>query len=127
MNRETLIGMSISQLRGLDIKEKVDELLVQEILDEKLRDEPGQDLNRVSLPSERTDRLTPEKEAELQAILDGKIEQVVEPVQVETVQVATVVEQNVEVEIKAFCAFCTAKGPIKHKNNCTKKSSIIQA
>ncbi len=113
MNREQLISMPISQLRSLDIKSAEEEQLVQEILNEKLQNEPQVDPNRASLSSRETDNLTPEKEAELQARLDGKV------VSQETETVDIPVE-IVDIS-KPFCEFCDAKGPISHKANCTRK------
>lgn len=113
MTREKLMEMPIFQLRGLDIKTKEDELLVQEVLNEKLQNEPRANNNRV-LSSEKTDRLTPLKEKELQAQLDG--EPVSEPIASEPV-----VDLPKPTNSK-FCEFCDSKG-VRHKKNCTRLSA----
>ena len=92
--------MPISRLRSLDIKEKEEELLVQEVINEKLQNEPQLDPNKVQFTSSQTDNLTPEKEAELQAKMSG--------------------QTSVPPNKKRFCEFCEAKGPIKHQNKCTR-------
>ncbi len=60
--------MPILQLRGLDIKSKEEEELVQEVLNARLAEMPVE--NPVTFSSMETDNLTPEKEAALQAEID---------------------------------------------------------
>lgn len=108
--------MPISQLRALDIRTKEEELLVQEVLNEKLQYEPKVDLNKVTFSSQETDRLTPEIERELQAKIDGSVthETIVIDDEIEVaVPTTEVVESN------KFCDFCDSKG-VRHKKNCTR-------
>lgn len=69
-SREELSMKSIAFLRGIDIKDKEEEDLVQEILDKKLANMPPE--NPIIIPSTATDDMTPEKEKALQAKLDAK-------------------------------------------------------
>ncbi len=112
MTREQLLEMPISTLRALDIKTIEDEQLVQAVLNEKLQHEPN-NFNRITLPSEATDKMTPEKEKELQAKLDGTVTEITAS---ETV--AKTIEPT-GTEVKAFCDFCTSKG-VRHKKECTR-------
>lgn len=148
--KEQLHGMPIFQIRGLDIKSKEDELLVQEVLDEKLQNEPTIDPNRITFTSGQTDGLTPAKEAELQKQIDGeetvveyvdsmtpeerveeeKIQESVvvttaESLEIPTIE-ATVPEGSLPVDsVKApFCQFCDSKG-VRHKKECTRLSANI--
>lgn len=134
MNRETLMAMPISQLRGLDIRTTEDELLVQEVLNEKFQNEPEFNRGRNSNFSSDTDNLTPEKEAALQASLDEDEEissddESLEEKIIENVPLVDPLEESkiendskvvIEEKKKVFCQFCDAKGPVKHKNNCTR-------
>jgi hypothetical protein len=120
MNREQLLEMPISQLRGLDIKEKEDELLVQEVLNEKLESEPNLDPNRPVLSSSETDNLTPEKERALQARLDAEDEEV----SAEPEVITEVIEPETPVVKKRFCQFCDSKA-VRHKKECTRLSTNI--
>ncbi len=113
MDKQKLLLMSISQLRALDIKTAEDEALVQEVLNEKLKAEPHIDISRPILRSEETDRITPEKEKELQEKLDGPIT-VSEPVDVSQETTGTPEPEEVN-----FCNFCDSKG-VRHKKECTR-------
>ncbi len=69
-SKEELYAMPILQLRGIDIQEKEEEVLVQEVLNARLAEMPVE--NPVHFTSMQTDNLTPEKEAELQAEINAR-------------------------------------------------------
>lgn len=126
MNREQLMTMTTSQLRALDIKEPNDELLVEEVLAEKMQNEPHLDPNRPVLSSEETDGLTPEKEAELQAQLDGDtVTEVTASEPIDVVTEPVTVSEPVEIPTKKrFCEFCDSKA-VRHKKECTRLSANL--
>lgn len=112
--------MSLRSLRSLDVKEPKDEALVQEVINEKEKGEIRLDPNRIVLPSRKTDEIrTPEKEMEIQAELDKLVvPKSIPPVEAST---STSVPVNESVVVsKKFCDYCDAKGPVRHKKNCTR-------
>ncbi len=115
--REQLFDLPLSVLRGLNIESPEEEKLVQEVVTLRVRDLPITD--NVSEVSAMTDDMTPEKEAALQAEIDARVAQRT-GVSQETVPEEPNEEVVEEVVKKAFCEYCDALGPIKHKANCTR-------
>ena len=125
MEKEKLKLMPIFQLKRLDIKTKEEELLIQEILNEKMQNEPKIDPNRIVFSSKETDAMTPEKEAQLQAIMEQKTKKVEVPqmelTEPEVIKMADTVKEILK---KPFCQFCNSKG-VRHKKECTRLSANI--
>ena len=68
-SRDRLVGMSLERLRLVDVHDKEEELLLQEIVNSKLAVLPPQgEANRSDVP----DIKTPEQEAEWQAKIDER-------------------------------------------------------
>lgn len=148
---EQLEQMPINLLRGIDIKSKEEEELVQKVLNKRMVDMPVQiDLD---IPSSMTDNMNGEKEAKLQAEIDAKRaearakfapqpevgtveivpelkiepeiipEPVVEVVSPEIVVPPEVLPETVEIK-KPFCEFCDSRG-VRHKKECTRPVEIV--
>jgi hypothetical protein len=112
--REQMLEMPLSVLRGLNIESPEEEVLVQEVVNERVARLPVLDDGPSS--SLKTDSiLSPEIEAQLQAEIDAKRAQKHAPVAEEEV-----VSQETADVVAPFCDTCDAKGPIKHKKDCPK-------
>lgn len=119
---EELEVMPINLLRNIDIQSKEEEDMVQRVYNKRQLDMPiDVDIN---ITSSMTDDLTPEKEAILQAEIDAK--KAARRQELEGSPVSDYVSQEtteteiVETKTVPFCQFCDAKGPIRHKANCTR-------
>lgn len=125
---EELEAMPVNILRNVDIQSQEEEALIQRILSKKQLDLPIEiDL---TLRSSQTDNMSPEKEAELQAVIDAEKAEARKKFEIPEEIVVTNTEPTASTEVpletpvtaSAFCQYCTAKGPVKHKNDCTRLS-----
>lgn len=123
--RDQLSAMSIALLRVVDIQEKDEEELVQEILNSKIKMSPPQKEVKVS---DIPDIKTPEEEAKWQKIVDeraakmkGVVEDLVEDLPTDHSDDAPVAPDEPPKEDpkeeKPFCSFCDSKGG-RHKKDC---------
>jgi hypothetical protein len=141
-SRDTLNAMSLDRLRLVDVVDKDEELLIQEIVDAKTSKIPAmQEVYIGDVP----DIKTPEQEKEWQAVLDKRAAKIkargvstAKPVQVKEPEKVTVapapvvpleakepepkqvVKPTVVVE-KKFCDKCDSKGNF-HKKGCPNKT-----
>lgn len=126
--KQELENMPMSILRGIDIKSQEEEEMIQKVVNQKLADMPLDiDLN---INSSRTDDMTPEKEALLQAEIDAKKaaarKELLPEVSQETAEVIQNISvpsefkiEGVETVKKPFCQFCASKG-VRHLKTCTR-------
>lgn len=120
----TLEEVPTDILRSADITSAEEEAVVQSEWDKRLMESPPIDVTPVR--SYTTDRLTPEKEREIQLEIDARREEkrqryAEEPVDEPETPPGPEPEPQPEPEMrKKFCEFCDAKGPISHKKNCSR-------
>ena len=114
-------------LQGIDIETPDEEKVIQELVDKKRQLAPVNVV--INRPNDRTDFKTPAEEAEFQKEIDARVslarpkveEEIKEPVKTEEELENKIGELKEEkVKLDRFCEFCDAKGPIKHKANCTR-------
>ena len=141
-SRDTLCAMSAERLRLVDVADRDEELLVQEILDSKLSVVPA--TSKV-YTGDVPDIKTPEQEKEWQAKLDERAAKIrerraiqpkeatvapelaPEPLELPTVAPDTQEEPKNDTPIidpdkpKRFCDLCDSRGGI-HKKGCPKKT-----
>jgi len=139
-SREELRAIPMSALRNLDIK-TVDQMnLVQEVVNERLQNEPLEikiDNSDVERKMDREiNRMTPEKEAVYQKTIDERVQAVKPklPTDEKIKEASTILEiiqeeikteegeiEKVKTEqpVKRFCEFCDSRG-FRHKSKCTR-------
>ncbi len=103
--------MPIASLRMLDVQDKDEEDILQDVLDYKLSFRPAETvkINTAYIP----DIKTPEEEAKWQKIIDEKVKPKPYATQNQrTIQESFSIDKN-----ERFCEFCDSKG-VRHKKDC---------
>ena len=116
--------MSITRLRSLDVKDREEESLVQEVVNSKFMAKVPE-VYKLDIP----DIKTPEEEALWQAKVDERVHKVKEKMgllDVADIEVPEVVtdsnvpeDMTLDSKTDRFCEFCDSKG-VRHLKSCTR-------
>lgn len=105
-NGISIESLPVHVLEAIDIQDGSEQKLIQSLIDRKRRALPTD--KPIYQPGDKTDFKNKEEELAFQKVIDERKARLLP--QAESLEPET--------DIKKFCEFCPAKGPIKHMKDC---------